>query len=415
MNGKTLISVMKIGIKHGMVFPLLIVVGIISSIFQSLFAADGNFYLSFPLPDYTATTARISSVFDHSMEYPYCPDQIVCTYTDEKGTIPNYNEKPYPASSSTNCPGQNLYSYKKIDETTFYKKGKLNYVGTTLTGSSTLNYDGHPGYDFPVEKNTKVLAAASGTAYLVDKSSYNTVYIDHGNGYQTYYLHLESRAFTENKKFVNRGDVIGYSGDKGSTNSYHLHFEVKKNGVSVDPYGWDGNGADPYEEKTGVKNIDLWTAPTSTSTITHTLTPPSKTTVSQGGVLGPFTIEESNNSSSYYAFYLQPYAIKPDGTKVNVKKISTGLGAGETRTLKGYLIIPASLELGTFTVGVKITDTSGNLIDDDSFEFTVVSSSSSSIVNRRSTRKLKRLMRNPEAQVVEEDGWKMIIVPEKDK
>src|SRR3990167_1775907 len=261
MNGKTLISVMKIGIKHYRMFPCLIVVGVVSSIFQSLFAADGNFYLSFPLPDYTPTTARISSVFDHSMEYPYCPDQIVCTYTDEKGTIPNYNEKPYPASSSTNCPGQNLYSYKKIDETTFYKKGKLNYVGTTLTGSSTLNYDGHPGYDFPVEKNTKVLAAASGTAYLVDKSSYNTVYIDHGNGYHTYYLHLE----------------------------------VKKNGVSVDPYGWDGNGADPYEEKTGVKNIDLWTAPTSTSTITHTLTPPSKTTVSQGGVLGPFTIEESNN------------------------------------------------------------------------------------------------------------------------
>lgn len=285
MNGKTLISVMKIGIKHYSVFPWLIAVGVVFSIFKLLFASDGNFYLSFPLPDYTATTAQISSVFDHSTEYPYCPDQIVCTYTDEKGTIPNYDEKPYPASSSKDCPGQNLYSYKKSDETTFYKKGKLNYIGTTLTGSSTLNYDGHPGYDFPAKENTKVLAAASGTASLVDKSPYNTVYIDHGNGYQTYYLHLESRAFTENKISVNRGDVIGYSGDEGSTNSYHLHFEVKKNGVSVDPYGWDGNGADPYEEKTGVKNIDLWTAPTSTSTITHTLIPPSKTTVSQGGVL----------------------------------------------------------------------------------------------------------------------------------
>lgn len=150
------------------------------------------------------------------------------------------------------------------------------------------------------------------------------------------------------------------------------------------------------------------------SSITHTLTPPSKTTVSQGGVLGPFTVEGSNNSSFYYAYYGQPYVTKPDGTTLNfIKKISTGLGAGETRTVKGYLYIPASSELGTFTFGVKLTDTSGNLIDNDSFKFTIVSSSS--VASKRSVRLLKRLMRNREAQVVEEDGWKVIIVPEKDK
>lgn len=412
MNGKTPISVMKIGIKHYMVFPYLVAIGVVFSIFQSLFASDGDFYLSFPLPDYTATTAPISSVFDHSTEYPYCPDQIVCTYTDEKGTIPNYDEKPYSASSKENCPGQNLYSYKKSDETTFYKKGKLNYIGTTLTGSSTLNYDGHPGYDFPAKKNTKVLAAASGTAYLVDNSSYNTVYIDHGNGYKTYYMHLESRAFSENKISVNRGDVIGYSGDKGSPNSYHLHFEVKKNGVSVDPYGWDGNGADPYEEKTGVKNIDLWTSPTSISTITHTLTPPTKIEVSQGGVL-EFTVEEKNNSNSYYAYYIQIYVKNPKGITTNSRKISTYLRAGEERQHKYYLFISSSIELGSYTFGVKVIDTSGNLIDNDSFEFTVVSGTSYAI--RRSARKLKRLMRNPDAQVVEEDGWKVIVVPERDR
>ena len=152
---------------------------------------------------------------------------------------------------------------------------------------------------------------------------------------------------------------------------------------------------------------------TSTSTITHTLTPPSKTTVSQGGFLGPFTIEERNNSSSYYAYYVQPYVTKPDGTTLNFKKISTGLGAGEERTFKGYLYIPASSELGTFTIGVKISDTSGNLIDNDSFEFTVVSGTSYAM--RKSARKLKRLMRNPEAQVVEEDGWKVVIVPENNR
>ena len=152
---------------------------------------------------------------------------------------------------------------------------------------------------------------------------------------------------------------------------------------------------------------------TSTSTITHTLTPPSKTTVSQGGVLGPFTIEERNNSSSYYAFYVQPYIIKPDGTTVNFKQVSTGLAAGKSRTHYHYLSIPSWSELGTFTFGAKLTDTSGNVIDDDSFEFTVVSGSS--YASKRSDRRLKRLMRNPETQVVEEEGWNVVIVPERNR
>ena len=98
---------------------------------------------------------------------------------------------------------------------------------------------------------------------------------------------------------------------------------------------------------------------------------------------------------------------------MNFKQISTGLAAGKTRTHSHYQRIPSSSEIGTFTYGVKITDTNGNLIDDDSFEFTVVSGST--YASKRSARKLKRLMRNPEAQVMEEDGWEVVIVPEKDK
>jgi len=41
--------------------------------------------------------------------------------------------------------------------------------------------------------------------------------------------------------------------------------------------------------------------------------------------------------------------------------------------------------------------------------------SGTSYAIRRSARKLKRLMRNPDAQVVEEDGWKVIVVPERDR
>lgn len=145
----------------------------------------------------------------------------------------------------------------------------------------------------------------------------------------------------------------------------------------------------------------------------HTLTTPSKTTVSRGGILGSFTVKESNNSSSYYSFYAQPYIVKPDGTTVNFDQVSTGLDASESRTHYHYLSIPSWSELGTFTLGAKLTDTDGNLIDDDSFEFTVATSTA--YASKRSDRRLKRLMRNPETQVVEEEGWKVIIVPERNR
>ena len=145
----------------------------------------------------------------------------------------------------------------------------------------------------------------------------------------------------------------------------------------------------------------------------HTFTTPSKTSVSQGGSFGPFTVKETNKSSSDYSFYVQPYVKKPDGTTVNFEKLSTVLAAGKTRTHSHYLSIPSWSELGTFTSGVKITDTNGNLIDDDFFKFTVVSGST--YASERSDRKLKRLLRNPETQVVEEEGWELVFVPEKDK
>ncbi len=149
-----------------------------------------------------------------------------------------------------------------------------------------------------------------------------------------------------------------------------------------------------------------------TSNITHTLIPPSKTTVSQGGVL-KFTIEERNNSNSNYSYYVQVYVKLPNGKTINFSKFLTSLASEESRTHEHDLNIKTSAELGTYTFGIKIIDTSGNLIDNDSFEFTVVSGTSYAM--RRSARKLKRLMRNPDAQVVEEDGWKVIIVPEQDK
>lgn len=62
----------------------------------------------------------------------------------------------------------------------------------------------------------------------------NCVKIDHGNGYSTLYAHLE-------KVYVNLGDIvvqgqdIGYMGNTGNSYGAHLHFEVRKDNVKINP------------------------------------------------------------------------------------------------------------------------------------------------------------------------------------
>lgn len=205
-------------------------------------------FLGFPLANYTPYTASISSVFDHSGTAQYSDsDQQVIDFSGESSDV----QTPYTGST---C-------YPKSDNSTF--GSGFNYVGTSGTGGSYyLCYNGHPGIDYPIANNTTVYAAADGIAHIPSSfpgvssaQTYNTVEIDHQNGYKTYYLHLSSQNVTENQQVYKGQTIIGYSGDTGASGAYHLHFELQKNGIPVDPYGWTGSGTDPY---TRAININLW-------------------------------------------------------------------------------------------------------------------------------------------------------------
>lgn len=227
--------------------------------FRIQITSDGHFTLGCPIPNRTPYTAIINSVFDHSMSSPYTSDQIVVAYNGEKGEAKNGADYV-----TTIINGQQLYGFKNSAGTNFIING--NYSGGGAP--SYLYYDGHPGIDFKTtDQNSNgrinVLAAASGVAHIVNGSSYNTIYIDHENGYSTYYLHLSQRLITEGA-LVNKGDIIGISGDTGSPGSPHLHFEVRKNGVEVDPYGWLGTGQDSYTREV---NVNLWESGNSSNSL----------------------------------------------------------------------------------------------------------------------------------------------------
>lgn len=94
----------------------------------------------------------------------------------------------------------------------------------------------HTGIDIGVPIGTPVKAADGGKVIFSGwKGSYGKlVIIDHENGYTTYYGHC-SQLKVKTGQRVARDEVIAASGDTGNVTGPHLHFEVRKNGVAVNP------------------------------------------------------------------------------------------------------------------------------------------------------------------------------------
>ncbi|MFZ2804347.1 MAG: peptidoglycan DD-metalloendopeptidase family protein [Patescibacteria group bacterium] len=104
----------------------------------------------------------------------------------------------------------------------------------------------HPGIDLAVPVGTPVHAAASGyVAWNKTGHDYgNYTMVIHPGGIATVYAHL-SQFLAKPDSYVQVGDVIGLSGGKpgapgaGLTTGPHLHFEVRQNGIPVDPENYE--------------------------------------------------------------------------------------------------------------------------------------------------------------------------------
>ncbi|HBF38949.1 MAG TPA: peptidase M23, partial [Firmicutes bacterium] len=94
----------------------------------------------------------------------------------------------------------------------------------------------HNGEDIAVSSGTPVHAADSGVVVVSGwEDGYgNYVAIDHGNGISTGYGH-NSRLLVHQGERVTKGQIIAYSGSTGLSTGPHVHFEVRKNGVPIDP------------------------------------------------------------------------------------------------------------------------------------------------------------------------------------
>lgn len=110
----------------------------------------------------------------------------------------------------------------------------------------------HTGMDFTAPVGTEIYATGNGIVGRVENSGRgygNNVVINHGFGYQTLYGHM-SRINVRPGQRVNRGDLIGYVGNSGTSTGPHLHYEVLRGGKPVNPVNFYYNDLTPEEYET---------------------------------------------------------------------------------------------------------------------------------------------------------------------
>jgi len=116
--------------------------------------------------------------------------------------------------------------YWPLDERGYLTRGYLPEAGS----------DQHPGLDVAVPVGAVVRASGGGTVLQAAEDPEYGLFalVQHPDGYQTMYGHL-SRLTTREGDRVRAGAVIGRSGNTGRSTAPHLHFEIRHNGVSIDP------------------------------------------------------------------------------------------------------------------------------------------------------------------------------------
>ncbi len=160
---------------------------------------------------------------------------------ETKTTTPKAPAKSTPKATSTKGTAsvkQQSFIMPVTGEVTLeYAKDKLVY-------SKTLEeWRAHAGVDIASDRGTPVKAVADGVVSDVRNDTFYgiTVVVDHGNGLQSLYRNLASDEMVSVNQKVKQNEIIGSIGNTAADESAeqpHLHFEVLKNNVDVDPMAY---------------------------------------------------------------------------------------------------------------------------------------------------------------------------------
>ncbi|MCL4536535.1 MAG: peptidoglycan DD-metalloendopeptidase family protein [Nitrospirae bacterium] len=148
-----------------------------------------------------------------------------------------------PLSGNQNSKPE-LNVFPKADKHSLHFDGKLNIpADSRITSGYGLRHDPidgklrhHNGIDIAMPEGTPVASAASGRVVFSGFSSGygNCVIVEHENGLTSLYAH-NSVNLVKTGDVVDKNKTIALSGSTGRSTGPHLHFEVRKGGVPVDP------------------------------------------------------------------------------------------------------------------------------------------------------------------------------------
>lgn len=255
---------------------------------QTWFADIDNFEIAFdyalppsPTPTPSPTSTPTPTPPAPFLDLPWDYEKKGLTFNEAALQINSFFDHEYPLLSFN-------WAVQEPIET------KLTVIKFDTPLRTEDSYSSHDGYDYGVNAkanfNDTVLAAGSGWATHVNSCGAcgNAIHIDHGNGYQTRYYHLQKEglivAVPGEKVWVNSGESIGKLGFSGKVSpsgeaGAHIHFMViqdkNKDGNFednipdglTDPFGWQSSEADPWEtyaftynniNYTGNKSYYLW-------------------------------------------------------------------------------------------------------------------------------------------------------------
>ena len=125
-----------------------------------------------------------------------------------------------------------LASTPSIKPTKGWVSSSFGYRVSPFTGAKEF----HRGIDIANHLGTKIMAPATGLVIFTGKrGGYGvTLTLDHSHGMVTRYAHLK-KVLVEEGDLVKRGDVIAIMGSTGRSTGPHLHYEVRLNGIPVNP------------------------------------------------------------------------------------------------------------------------------------------------------------------------------------
>lgn len=167
--------------------------------------------------------------------------RAVNTSSIEKNVVEERNNTANNTTSEEN----NSEEQETTENVTFVNpvEGEIikNYASDSLLYSNTLDeWTTHLGIDYAAEKTSVVKASASGTVKSIknDPRYGLTVVIEHSNGFTSMYANLLSTEFIQVGEKVEQGQTIATVGNTATfeiADETHLHFEILKDGVNVDP------------------------------------------------------------------------------------------------------------------------------------------------------------------------------------